>query len=313
MTPWLSVVMPVHRGEQFLQATLSSAVSERPDGVEFLIYDSGEDDGASRRVAEAFRDRLSISWHDTPELKPWTAKTNRGVAEARAPYVTTLHQDDIWLPGHLSAVRRTMETYPEALLSIGPSLFVGPKGQALGKWRLPFAAGVRRKGEMIDALLVQNSIGIPSWIARRDAFLDLGGMDDSLWYTADWDIYLKFAAAGDMAVRSEATTAVRLHGNSLTVTGSRDLNDFRLQHERVLAHHIAQAPESARGTDRRARASISVNCGLAAALAGDWGHLGAAALDLLKLGPVGFARYVHQSRIADRLWPRMKLALGGAI
>jgi hypothetical protein len=27
-------------------------------------------------------------------------------------------------------------------------------------------------------------------------------MDDALWYTADWDLYLKLALAGDVLVRA---------------------------------------------------------------------------------------------------------------
>lgn len=313
MSPWLSVVMPVHNGAEFLHATLSSAAAERPEGVEFLIYDSAGDDGASRRVAEAFHDRLAIIWHDTPEMKPWTAKTNRGVEEARASHVIMLHQDDIWLPGHLSAVRRMIADSPEASLSIAPSLFIGAKGQVLGKWRLPFAPGLRDQAEVVGGLLVQNSIALPSVVMRRDAFLAVGGMEESLWYTADWDLYLKLAQAGVVAVRRETTTGFRLHGNSLTMTGSRDLAEFRRQQERVLERHAPKASLYSPAADRRARASISVNCALAAASAGDRGHLWRSGIELAKLGPLGLARYLHQSRIADRLWPRVKLAMAGAV
>ena len=61
--PLLSVVMPVHRGAGFLDATLSSviaALGHDAAGVELLCLDSGRDDGASRAVADRYADRLAI-------------------------------------------------------------------------------------------------------------------------------------------------------------------------------------------------------------------------------------------------------------
>lgn len=312
MSPWLSVIMPIHRGERFLASTLASAAAEEPAGVEFIVYDSGADHGASQRIAKAFEGLLSIVWHDTPDMAPWTAKTNRGVAEACAPYVAMLHQDDLWLPGHLSALKQITAASPAAALSIGPSLFIGPSGRTIGKWRLPWFPGIYRGAKILEPLLVQNSIAIPSVIIRRDAFLDVGGMEESLWYTADWDLYLKLAEAGDVAVRSETTTAFRLHGHSLTMTGSRDLSDFRCQHERVLDDHGRSLKLCSRDTERRARASVAVNCALAAAANGKPGDLVWSVLSLFKLGPFGLVRYLRQSRILDRLLPRLKLALARA-
>jgi len=310
--PWLTVVMPVHQGEQFLPATLASAADQSADGVEFLIYNSGEDGGASRRIAERFAGRLDIKWRDTPELPSWTAKTNLGVREARAAHVAMLHQDDLWLPGHLAAIRRAITDNPDAVLSIAPSLFADPEGDMVGHWNLPFRPGLIAPEDFISTLLVQSSIAIPSPVARRDAWLTAGGLDDDLWFSADWDIYLKLAAQGQVAVRSETTTAFRLHRGSLTMTGSRRPGSLRPQLEQVLDRHLCHLPaHSRKRIERRARASIEVNCALADASCGHRRALANAAMRLLCLGPIEAIRYVRQSRIIDRVVPRLRLALAG--
>ena len=310
--PWLSVVMPVHNGEQFLYATLASAAAQPTDGVEFLIYNSGDDGGESRRIAERFAGRLDMQWRDTPELPSWTAKTNLGVREARATHVAMLHQDDLWLPSHLAAVRRTITDNPDAVLSIAPSLFADPDGAIVGHWNLPFRPGVIASEDFISTLLVQSSIAIPSPVARRDAWLATGGLDDHLWFSADWDIYLKLGTRGHVAVRSETTTAFRLHRGSLTMTGSRRPGSLRPQLEQVLERHLCHLPAHSRQRiERRARASIEVNCALADASCGDKSALASAAMRLLRLGPIEAIRYVRQSRIIDRVLPRLRLAFSG--
>ncbi|HMI18413.1 MAG TPA: hypothetical protein VK533_02595, partial [Sphingomonas sp.] len=232
--------------------------------------------------------------------------------EARAEHVAMLHQDDLWLPGHLAAIRRAIAGNPDVVLSVAPSRFAHPDGHMMGHWNLPFRPGLVSTDDFLSTLLVQSSIAIPSPVARRDAWLAAGGMDEDLWFTADWDIYLKLAAEGRVAVRSETTTAFRLHRGSLTMTGSRRPGSLRPQLEQVLERHLYRAPaHSRRRIERRARASIEVNCALADASCGHKGALANAAMRLLCLGPVEVMRYVRQSRIIDRVLPRLRLALTG--
>lgn len=314
VTPWLSVVLPVHGGERHLDPTLASVAAEQPEGVEFLVYDSGKDGGASRRIAESYSDRLDISWQDRPEIVSWTAKTNLGVSEARAGHVAMLHQDDLWLPGHLAQVKAALEADPAAALSIGPSRFVSDTGRLLGPWHLPFPAGTTKAEDFIATLLVQNTIAIPSPVIRRDAWLASGGLDDALWYTADWDLYLKLAQAGPVRVRPQLTTAFRLHGSSLTMSGRRDMVAFREQLEVVLVRYLDSVPgERRKAVERRARASIEINCALASASAGSLPQLATAARAVLGLGIGEIRTYLNQSRIVDRVAPRLRLALTGSL
>lgn len=308
--------MPVHNGAAHLGATLASAAAERPEGVEFRLYNSGADGGAARAVAEDFRDRLDIVWTEALHLTPWTAKTNLGVDEARAPFVTMLHQDDLWLPGHLAALAAAaaaMAANPRATMSIGPSRFAGPAGEDLGAWDLPFAAGRQPGADVARTLLVQNSLAILAPLFRRETWRAVGGLDDALWYTADWDLWLKLAEAGDVLVRPAATTAFRIHGGSLTITGSRDAAAFRAQHETVLDRHMPGLSPLPGGLARRARAGVAINCALAEAANGKPLRLLAALGVLIALGPVDAPRFLRESRLIDRLQPRLRLKAGGRL
>lgn len=312
MTPWLSVVMPVHDGAGFLGATLASAAAERPEGVEFLLYDSGNDGGAAREVAELFANQLDLHWCATPEMLAWTAKTNHGVRAARAEHVAMLHQDDLWLPGHLAALRAAIVTAPDAAMSVGSSQFISASGRPMGRWSLPFRPGRVESQEFVTTLLVQNSIAIPSPVIRREHWLACGGMDEKLWYTADWDLYLRLGRQAPIFVREQETTGFRLHGGSLTMTGRLDDRAFRAQLETVLERHLDAVPVSLRqGAAHLARVSVDVNCSLATASSGQFGGLIRLIGALLRLQPTKLPAYLRQSRIIDRLLPRLRLSLAG--
>jgi len=156
-------------------------------------------------------------------------------------------------------------------------------------------------------------VSVPAPIFRRSAWLACGGMDERLWYTADWDIWAKLAVAGPVVYHQEITTAFRVHGDSLTVTGSRDANEFRSQMQIVLERHLDRlSARSRRRIEAAARASISVNVSLAAASGGDLKALVRAARIVLSLGPTGLRRYLRDSRLLERVMCRLRAKLTGA-
>ena len=310
---WLSVIMPVHRGGRWIEAALSSIAEQADEGVEVHVIDSSPD-SASADIARSFAGRLRLHLHERSPILPWPAKTNFGVGLAAAEHVCWLHQDDLWLPGRVDAVRQWIGRAPGAALHIAPSRIVDETGRDLGLWRCPF----RYDGEVTEAaflerLLVQNFISAPAPVFRKDAWLAAGGMDEALWYTGDWDIWLKLAGQGAVWHHDRATTAFRIHGSSQTVTGSRNIRDFEEQMRIVLDRYLGLLGHQAAKVRRAGLASIEVNCALAEAAGGRWKPLLSAIGALLALGPLGFARYLRDSRIVDRLLPRLRARLTGSL
>ncbi len=180
-------------------------------------------------------------------------------------------------------------------------------------WRCPLPADrAIPSAEVLERLLVQNFIATPAPVFRKDAWLACGGLDEALWYTADWDMWLKLAARGPVLYHDSVTTAFRVHGGSLTVTGSRDISDFTQQMEIVLDRHLPRLTAGSESVVRRARASIAVNAALASASAGNPSLLPRAASEVLRLGPSGIYRYLRDSRIVERVAPRVRAKLTGA-
>ena len=311
--PFLTVIVPVHCGEQWLDETLQSLAAEVRDGVEVLVIDSSPDEGTAA-VVRRFADRIPLELMRRPDLANWRTKTNFGVGRARAAHVCTLHQDDLWLPGRLDAVRAWIESAPQAALHLAPTAIIDRDGRTLGTWRCPLPADAPAPASLVlERLLVQNFVAIPSPVWRRDAWLACGGLDFDLWYTADWDVWLKLASAGPVHYHDTVTAAFRIHDSSLTVTGSRDPKDFEAQMRTVLDRHIGRLPPSRSApVGRAARASIRINIALAAASAGGFGALVGAAGQLLALGPLGMVRYLRDSRLAERIAPRLRAKLSGA-
>jgi glycosyltransferase involved in cell wall biosynthesis len=311
--PWLSVILPVYRGERWIERTLESLAVQADGGVEVVVIDSSPDRGTMKLV-EKFALRLTLTILDPAGTDGCSPKMNLGVAPARAPHISWLCQDDLWLPGRVAAVREWVREAPGAALHLAPAAIIDRDGHMLGVWRCPLKAGPVDQAVLTEKLIVQNFVAAPSPVVRRDAWIECGGLDLDLWYTGDWDLWLKLGRHGTVVYHDEVTAAFRIHGESATSTGSRDAADFVDQHRIVVDRHIAAIPSRRREPARRlADASIAVNAALAAAANGESAAIGRALGAIAGLGPVGAARYLHRSRIIERAWPRLRARWAGVL
>jgi glycosyltransferase involved in cell wall biosynthesis len=308
---WLSVIMPSYCGERWIDASLRSIAAESAEGIEVILIDSSPTCG-TRDIARNYAKQLRLRVFDRCDLESWHAKTNLGVQVAGANHICWLGVDDVWLPGRAAAVQGWIEADPGISLHFAPAAIVDKFGRRLGVWRCPLPAMRSLSSAIVtERLLVQNFVAAPAPVFRKDAWLACGGLDENLWYTADWDIWLKLAAMGPVNHHDAVTIGFRIHGGSLTVTGSRNPTDFADQMQIVLDRHLTKLGTGSKDLERAARASIAVNAALAAASAGDRSGLLRAAIQVLQLGPAGIHRYLRDSRIVERVAPRVRAKLTG--
>jgi GT2 family glycosyltransferase len=307
--PWLSVIMPTYNGARFIKGALDSLRRQADPGVEVIAIDDGSTD-ATPSILSSHEQTLSLRVLREERSGNWVVNTNKALAEATAPYVCFLHQDDLWLPGRLQTMKRLIRALPHAKLFLHSSCFIDGNGDVIGPWRCPFPRHIWDvpRDTVVEHLLIQNFIAIPAPIFRRDAVLSIGGLDPSLWYTADWDLWLKLALISPrIGYSSEILAGFRVHPASQTATRSVDVEDLRRQQEIVLSRHICDRAVPKTVTVA-ARLSIDVNVALAAAAHGRKRELVRVWPSVLRAGPTGLFRYFRTSRIVERLSARLRAA-----
>jgi glycosyltransferase involved in cell wall biosynthesis len=308
--PWLTVVMPVYNGEPFLHQALRSAASQDEKDFEIVAIDDGSSD-RSLEILRSWESKLPLRIEARPRSGSWVKATNYGLASGKGEYACFLHQDDQWRSDRLAVLRRRIAAGPAPDFLMHATGYIDRRGQPLGDYHPPFreSAGPLPVADVVRPFLIQNVLSIPSALFRRDAALEGGGLDEGLWYSADWDLWLRLAGRGRTVYIARPLADYRLHPQTQTSVRAGDLSEFRRQHTLVFEKHFPAwkgVLPDADAVAARARFSIEVNTALAALATRQkpqWKSLAGA---FAELGPSQMIRYLKDSRIVERMAARLR-------
>ncbi len=307
--PWLSVIVPVLNGARFLPRALTSIANEGDDRVEVIALDDGSTD-TSLEILNRFSSLMNLTVIHR-NAGNWVASSNHGLHLGRGTHACFLHQDDYWLPGRLVAVQDQLARTPGASLLLHACRFVDPAGKSLGPWRCPLPPNTPIPPDLcIERLLVQNFAGIPGAVFPRETAVNLGGLDESLWYTADWDLWMKLAFSGPVVYLPRPHAAFRIHPDSQTASRSRSLVDFRRQMEMIPERYgprwRAKDARTRQAVERCSRAAIELNLFLAAAYHREPLLFRRLLTALSRLRPWDWHRMLRDSRLWERASARFR-------
>ena len=109
--PFVSVVMSVYNGGEFLKDAINSILSQSYKNFEFIIINDGSSDNFSE-ILELYDDER-IKVLNNQENKGLVYSLNRGLLESIGKYIVRMDADDISLPNRIEKQVEFMEREPE--------------------------------------------------------------------------------------------------------------------------------------------------------------------------------------------------------
>lgn len=106
MKPLISLIIPVYKAEDFIEACLQSVFKQIPDGVEVILVDDGTPDKSMSVVTAEFDQRIKngqLILLKQSNMGPGAAR-NTGVRQSRGDYIAFLDSDDVLLDGYFDEV-----------------------------------------------------------------------------------------------------------------------------------------------------------------------------------------------------------------
>lgn len=218
--PIITVVTPSYNQGEFLAETIESVIGQQGDFLlDYLIVDGGSTDNSIDIIRHyhallqngqwpvACRG-ITCRWLSEKD-KGQTDALMKGFRMARGEILAWLNSDDIYLPGALQAAAGFLRDHPEAGLVYGDAHYCDTEGAIIGRYRT--------YSFDLDTLASFNFICQPSAFFRRNAFEAVGGLDETLQYAMDFDLWIRIGKRFPCRYLPVYLSSYRLHDASKTI------------------------------------------------------------------------------------------------
>jgi glycosyltransferase involved in cell wall biosynthesis len=186
--PSFSVVIAAYQAESSIGDALDSVLSQTVAPLEVVVCDDGSTDGTAAVLAR-YAGRIRVLWQsNTGEA----AAKNAAVRASGGEYVVVLDADDVFLPQRLEALRWAAAVRPD-LDVLTTDAVVEADGTPV---RNAYHAGWTFPVEDQRAAIVDRNFVFGLAAVRRERWLEVGGFDEALSRTTDWDFWMRLILSG---------------------------------------------------------------------------------------------------------------------
>jgi glycosyltransferase involved in cell wall biosynthesis len=234
MAPLVSVVLATFNRLQYLRPTIESVFAQTLTDWELLIADDGSS-SPTREYLESLiepgRTNVLFFEHTGNPSK----LRNAAVRAARGEYVAFQDSDDLWLPRKLELQIGSLRDHPTRRWSHTRYVFIDAHGE-LTPWMLRTGGWPTPDGWVIDKLVrVETVIALPSVVVARSLLQKVGGFDEQLLGSEDYDLWRRLALESEIDAVTSPVTLVRRHGGEHFATrGAEVFHYARLAAEKSL-------------------------------------------------------------------------------
>jgi glycosyltransferase involved in cell wall biosynthesis len=225
--PRLTIVTPSYNQAHYLPETMRSVLDQTGVALNYSVQDGGSSDGSVETIQQ-FSSQFE-SWESVPDRGQAHAIALAFKRTSGAPedLMAWINSDDIYLPGSLRFVAEYFARHPEVDAIYGHRILIDEQSHEIGRWFLP----------PHDNAMVSLNDYVPQetlfW--RRRIWDKVGGIDPSFKFAMDWDLLLRFQAAGAKIVRVPYFLACfRIHAAQKTSAqmesvGQKEIDALRLR------------------------------------------------------------------------------------
>lgn len=227
----VSVVTASYNMGRYIGQTLDSVLGQDYPQVESIVVDDGSTDDTPAVLARYAGDpRVRVIRQSNAGQ---TVAKNHGIAAARGEFVAFCDADDIWEPQKISRQLPRFRSDSAVAVVFSEISCIDGDGAPLA---LPLIG--RHEGRVTARLLIDNFVPFPTAVVRAAVLREMGGFDESLSMSIDYDLWLRISTRYRFAYVPEKLARYRIWEGQMSKRMGERLDNF----ERLLERFLADNP-----------------------------------------------------------------------
>jgi len=222
--PLFSIAIPVYEQAQFIPTALKSIQAQSVD-YQLAIMDATPDDSV-QKIINQFDDIIHYRRHGKDGGQ--SEAIQEGWDNTDGDIIAWLCADDYYFPDTLQSVKEVFDQNPEVDVVYGDSVYVDANDC--------FKTYFPSIESDVSCLPIHDCIAQPSCFVRRSAFERVGGLNTSLHYIMDWDLWTRLYKSGAVFhYLHKPLSVTRIYPETKT-------SGMSLERYREINHHLKQQP-----------------------------------------------------------------------
>jgi glycosyltransferase involved in cell wall biosynthesis len=185
-TPLVTILTPSFNTGRYIGEAIESVLTQGYRNVEYLVFDAGSTDNT---LSELKRFGSRVKWVSERDRGQADA-LNKGFLRAKGSIFAWLNADDTLAANAITSAVEYLWSNPDVALVYGDANFIDAKGEFIARCAHVEPYSRHRLLHYSD-FIVQ-----PAAFFRKSAFEAVGGIDTSLNWAFDYDLWIKMAVKG---------------------------------------------------------------------------------------------------------------------
>ncbi|GED60985.1 hypothetical protein BFO01nite_51170 [Brevibacillus formosus] len=207
--PLVSIITPSYNQGRFIRDTINSILTQDYANLEHIVVDGGSTDDTLSILQEYAQKDPRFRYISEPD-RGQSHALNKGLAMARGEIIGWLNSDDMYVPGAIQATVQAFASNPSWGMLHGNCHVTNEYGQVSSSY----------PSEPADAKKLYQSCCIcqPSAFIRANVFRHMGGVDESLQFCMDYDLWMRIAKFYPIGYIAQYLGSARIHGACKSAT-----------------------------------------------------------------------------------------------
>lgn len=207
--PLVSVITPSFNQGAYIRETIESVLSQDYPSIEHIVVDGGSTDTTLEILKHYAHHDHRFRYVYEPDHGQSHA-INKGLNMAKGSIIGWLNSDDTYMPGAIRKVVKAFEDEPEYGVIYGNANYTDHTGNVLRSFMVePFDAN-----RLFETCIICQ----PAAFIRKDVFTSVGGVDESLRFCMDYDLWVRISRSYSLKYIDELLATSRLHDESKSVS-----------------------------------------------------------------------------------------------
>lgn len=186
----VSIVITCYNYGNYIEACLSSAISQTYKNKEIIVIDDGSTDNTKEKV-EPYIERDGIIYYRQDNRGQASAK-NKGIELSKGDFIAFLDADDIW---ENKKIEKQIKLFNKNSIGVvySKAKYMDENGNIINiKIKNKYLQPV--SGDVTKNLFYDNFVPFSSSVVRKTCFENFGVFDESIKMSIDWDLWLRISS-----------------------------------------------------------------------------------------------------------------------